>query len=233
MLDTKLTMNSSSRLVLELVAHHGNLSVPDLRTLTRVCKDLVAIRDILASKKQHESETHSSADLITEYTYYLSSFGLKIKHGTSKTFYRLGSGQKTPRRASHEIAPRLHSWETFVDGAIDGTAWYWYQNGKLRQKTTYELGKEIVSIHMNMDGTLYRATTWEWKFDEEKARTSVDWYWNWDSATISRHDFKLCENVECEGVLWRQQGKRRCIDINSDEGKGLTAWAMEMVKDEK
>ena len=63
------------RLILELVSHHGDLSVSDLRSLSLACKQSSpTVQHEISKRKlfyQDDKET---------YTYYTSS-GLKIRHG--------------------------------------------------------------------------------------------------------------------------------------------------------
>ena len=66
-------MNTKTRTVLELVAHHGQLEVPDLRTLTLVSPELEVVRQVLEERKLHDNFGNP---------YYLSNYQKVVYHGT-------------------------------------------------------------------------------------------------------------------------------------------------------
>ena len=74
------SMNSNTtRLILELVIHHGNLSVPDLRLLSLASLAWKEMLEIVKGALQDRKLYHKNEK--TSYTYYLFQ-GIEIKHGT-------------------------------------------------------------------------------------------------------------------------------------------------------
>ena len=222
-------MNPNLRLVLELVAYHGDLSVPNLRNLTLVSKDLTTVRELLLSKKRYGTDTLTHHRLIIDYTYYLSGISgeVEIKHGTCKSFYR---NEKNERAG-------LFMWETYADSCKEGMEITWRESGAIWTKTPYKSDvREGIEVSAFTDetpstgGRRSEATPLfirRWKEDY----STENWVWLDagvpDASRISHSVFVKCK--KSEGT--REVSRKYCR-LDSKKGKKLTKWAMELLNEE-
>ena len=74
-------MMNKLRLILELVAHHGDLSVPSLRNLSLACKQSSpTVQHEISMRRLKFRETYESGEFV-EVDYYLNRYGDHIHHG--------------------------------------------------------------------------------------------------------------------------------------------------------
>ena len=127
-----INISSSLRLILELVAHHGGLEVPDIRSLTLVSKQLQAVRTLLLSKRRRDAHC---------YYYESNEPGIdrlpriddvpKVYHGSC--WSSLLSFRRTNNGSCHD---KLYI--TYVDGKRNETWTTFYKSGNMKFSMTYK-----------------------------------------------------------------------------------------------
>ena len=131
-------MLANTRTLIELVARHGNLSVPDLRSLTLLSPNLTIPREELQKRKLKDQYG----------TYYLSPENHKVYHGM-RTTLRTGSVCSDVKLARGRYEDGLPSSECIF---IKDTFAFLIEMGFIENNPSYSLEPHTVTLP---DGTTY------------------------------------------------------------------------------
>lgn len=144
------------RLIIELVAHHGNLSVPDLRSLSLACKESSPIvQEELAKRRLTFSETYED-DVSITYTYYIASGedlpkkGRRVYHGWYTNIKTDDTWSDDEDSAREEGIDKIITKTRYQDGKREGMETVVSQNGKECDTYNYIDGKldgEVRSVY--------------------------------------------------------------------------------------
>ena len=187
----------ASKLVLELVARHGNLDQPSLRTLTLVCKHSNRIASYLISKTKRQDEFCN---------YYISRNGEKKYHG----MYFLEHIDESGGRGNPG-----YLLEKFVDGLRNGASTQYNADSTVREKCFYRLGKKHgTEKTWCEDGSLYKQCTYK---DGIKHGKDLVWYGN--GKLFTECTYKNGRMTECK--KWYPNGKIKMLD---QDGKDKIEW---------